>query len=336
MSRTRWGVLGTGFIASMFVQDLALTDEVSVTAVGSRTEERAQDFAERHAIANFHGSYEALVQDPDVDLVYVAVPHSEHMRAAELAIRAGKPVLVEKPFALNADDAQRLLDLARSEGVFVMEALWSRFLPHMVELRRLVDGGAIGEVVSVIADHGLRFDPAHPEHRLYDPALGGGALLDLGIYAVSLVASFLGDDLDIAALGTLTETGVDAVTSAVVRDSQGRHGSIVTTLSSELPNRASVNGTKGRIELGYNYMIPTDLRVVTFGEGNPAAGVDFTQFEGGVDGGLGWRFEALEVARRVAAGDLESPVVPHALTIKTLRIMDEIRRQVGVRYDVDA
>lgn len=335
MSSTRWGILGTGFIAGMFAQDLAFTEELSVAAVGSRSEERAKDFAARHGIESAYGSYEELVADPRVDLVYVAVPHSEHMKAAELAVRAGKPVLVEKPFALNAAEARGLLQLAHREGVFVMEALWSRFLPHMIELRRLIDGGAIGDVISVIADHGLRFDPAHPEHRLYDPALGGGALLDLGIYPVSLVASLLGDSLDIKAFGTLTETGVDAVTSAILRDAEGRQGSIVTSLSTELPNKASVNGTLGRIELGYNYMIPTDLRVITFGDSNPAGGVDFVQFDGGVDGGLGWRFEALEVAKCVDAGETESPIVPHALTLKTLQIMDEIRRQTGVHYEVD-
>ncbi len=335
MTDHRWGVLGTGFIAGMFAQDLSLTDTSRVTAVGSRSPERAQGFASAQGATSAYGSYEELVADPDVDFVYVAVPHSEHVRAAELALRAGKPVLVEKPFTLNAADAERLFSLAAEQGVFIMEGLWSRFLPHMIEVRRLLDEGAIGDVVSVIADHGLRFDPAHPEHRLYDKALGGGALLDLGIYPVSLVASILGDDLTIKALGTLTATGVDAETSAVIRDGQGRHGVVTTSLSSELPNRASINGTKGRIELGYNYMIPTDLRVVAFNDGNPAAGTEFTDFSGAVDGGLGWRFQALEVARCVEAGDLESPVVPHALTLKTMRIMDEIRRQVGVRYDAD-
>lgn len=335
MTDNRWGVLGTGFIAGMFAQDLSLTDNARVTAVGSRSLDRAQAFADAQGATTAYGSYEELVADPQVDFVYVAVPHSEHRRVAELAIRAGKPVLVEKPFTLNATDAEALFSLARDNGVFIMEGMWSRFLPHMVEVRRLLDSGVIGDVVSVIADHGLRFDPAHPEHRLYDRALGGGALLDLGIYAVALVAGVLGDDLEIKALGTLTATGVDAETSAVIRDESGRHGVVTTSLSSELPNRASINGTAGRIELGYNYMIPTDLRVVTFGDGNPAGGAEFAEFSGAVDGGLGWRFQALEVARCVAAGELESPVVPHSLTLKTMRIMDEIRSQVGVTYDAD-
>ncbi len=310
MSDQRWGVLGTGFIAGMFAQDLSLTDTARITAVGSRSIDRAKAFADAQGAAAAYGSYEELVADPDVDFVYVAVPHSEHRRVAELAIRAGKPVLVEKPFTLNAADAEALFSLARESGVFIMEGMWSRFLPHMVEVRRLLDSGVIGDVVSVIADHGLRFDPTHPEHRLYDRALGGGALLDLGIYAVALVAGVLGDDLEIKALGTLTSTGVDAESSAVIRDEAGRHGVVTTSLSSELPNRASINGTAGRIELGYNYMIPTDLRVVKFGEGNPAGGADFTDFSGSVDGGLGWRFQALEVARCVAAGEAREPRRP--------------------------
>jgi predicted dehydrogenase len=335
MEQGRWGVVGTGFIAGMFAWDLGFTEEASVVAVGSRDLAKAQSFAEQHGPMRAYGSYEELVADPEIDYVYIAVPHSEHVRVAELAIRAGKPVLVEKPFTLNEKQARRLIDLARAEGVFIMEAVWSRFLPHMVKLREVVASGAIGDVVTVLADHGLRFDPAHPEHRLYDRSLGGGALLDLGIYAVSMVASFLDDDLTVSALGTLTDTEVDGSTSAVFRDGAGRHGAISTSLWSELPNRASVNGTRGRVELGYNYMIPTDLRIVTFGEGNPAHGEQVEEFSGAVEGGLGWRFEALEVARCVREGRLESDVVPHALTLKVMRLMDEIRRQVGVHYDGD-
>ncbi|MEE9095850.1 Gfo/Idh/MocA family protein [Pseudarthrobacter phenanthrenivorans] len=335
MTQNRWGIAGAGFIAGMFAWDLGFTDEATVTAVGSRDLAKAERFASERGPMRAHGSYEDLMADPEVDFVYVAVPHSEHARVAELAIRAGKPVLVEKPFALNAQQAESIFELAMRENVFVMEGMWSRFLPHMVKLRDVVESGAIGEIVSVSADHGLRFDPDHPEHRLFDPALGGGALLDLGVYPVSLVASLLGDITDISAFGTLTGTGVDAESSAILRDAAGRHGIINTSLSTESSNRASVNGTRGRIELGYNYMIPSDLRIVTFGEGNPAHGEKVEDFIGAVEGGMGWRFEALEVARCVRAGLGESPVVPHALTLKTLRIMDEIRRQMGVRYAAD-
>lgn len=335
MSQGRWGIVGAGFIAGMFTWDLSFTDEAQVVAVASRDLAKAQAFAEERGPMRAYGSYEELVADPDVDYVYVAVPHSEHARVAEMAIRAGKPVLVEKPFTLNEAQARHLFDLARSEGVFIMEAIWSRFLPHMAKVRDVVASGAIGEVVTVLADHGLRFDPAHPEHRLYTRSLGGGALLDLGIYAVSLVATFLDDEIEVSALGTMTDTEVDAGVSAAFRDSHGRLGTIATSLSTELPNRASINGTRGRIELGYNYMIPTDLRIVTFGESNPAHGEAVEEFSGAVEGGLGWRFEALEVARCVKAGLLESDVVPHDLTLKVMRLMDEIRRQVGVRYDVD-
>ncbi|MEC3853665.1 Gfo/Idh/MocA family protein [Paenarthrobacter ureafaciens] len=335
MTQNRWGIAGAGFIAGMFAWDMGFTNEATVTAVGSRDLAKAQAFADERGPMRAHGSYEELIADPEVDFVYVAVPHSEHARVAELAVRAGKPVLVEKPFALNAAQAESLFELAKSEKVFVMEGMWSRFLPHMAKLREVIESGRIGEVVSVSADHGLRFDPNFPEHRLYDRTLGGGALLDLGVYPVSLVAGLLGDITEISAYGTLTATGVDAETSAVMRDAAGRHGIISTSLSTESPNRASVNGTLGRVELGYNYMIPTDLRIVTFGEGNPAHGEKVEDYIGAVEGGMGWRFEALEVGRCVRAGTLESPVVPHALTLKTLRLMDEIRRQVGVRYDAD-
>jgi predicted dehydrogenase len=335
MAGGRWGILGAGFIAGMFAWDLSFTDDATVVAVASRDIDKAQAFADERGPMRAYGSYEELVADPDIDYVYVAVPHSEHRRVAELAIRAGKPVLVEKPFALNAREAEELFELAKSHGVFIMEAMWSRFLPHMRKLREIVDSGAIGEVVTVLADHGLRFDPAHPEHRLYDRALGGGALLDLGIYPVALAASFLDDDVTVAAVGTLTATDVDAAVSAVFRDGSGRQAAISTSLSTELPNRASVNGTRGRVELGYNYMIPTDLKIISFGEGNPSHGESEEEFSGAVEGGLGWRFEALEVARCVAEGRTESETVPYQFTLKVMRLMDEIRRQVGVRYASD-
>ena len=330
----RWGVLGTGLIASVFVQDVKLLDDAEVVAVASHRAGGAHGFAAKYGVPTAYDSYQALVADPDIDLVYVAVPHSRHFASALLAIRAGKNVLVEKPFTINAGEAEVLATEAGKHAVFLMEAMWARFLPHMVELRRMVDAGELGEIVTVLSDHGLRFDPEHPEHRLYDPELGGGALLDLGVYSAGFVTGFLGDQLEIKALGTPTATGVDASLSAIIRDEHGRHGVMTTSLSTELSNRACVAGTKGRVEIGYQFMGPSDLTIYRFGETNPAKGDTVETFTAEVSG-HGIRFEAAEAARCVREGLKESPVMPLTLTLKVMRVMDEMRRQAGVSYASD-
>jgi predicted dehydrogenase len=183
----RWGIIGTGGIARAFAADLALTDSGTVVAVGSRS----LATAERFGAGRPHGSYEALVNDPEVDAVYVATPHPMHHAAARLALEAGKPALVEKAFTMNAAEARDLVALARERGVFLMEAMWTRFLPHMAEIRRLLADGALGELVTVTADHGQWF-AQDPAFRLFAPELGGGALLDLGVYPVSFASMVLG------------------------------------------------------------------------------------------------------------------------------------------------
>lgn len=330
----RWGILGTGLIASMFARDLALSPSNEIHAVGSRRPAGAKDMCDSFGIPKAYDSYEDLVADPDIDLVYIAVPHSAHFAAARLAVMAGKPTLVEKPFTINAAQARHLLEAAAERKVFVMEAMWSRFLPHMVEIRNLVAEGAVGEVRTVLADIGLRFDPAYQEHRLYDPELGGGALLDLGVYAVSFVVSFLSGDLTVRALATKTATGVDREMSAVIRDSAGRHGVITTSLSAELSKRAVIAGTKGRIEIGHPFNGPADYEVITLGDGNPAA-TSGRSIRSGQITGQGLRLQAEEALRCVRNGWLESPVMPHDLTLRVMDSMDEMRLQTGVAYAAD-
>lgn len=208
----RWGVLGTGHIAAAFVADLRLTDSSEVVAVGSRTEASAAQFAEQFHISHPYGSYEALAADPDVDVVYVATPHPMHHPNALLALSAGKAVLVEKPFTMNGAEARDLVAVARSSRLFLMEAMWTRFLPHMAELRRVLAGGSVGEIVTVSADHGQWF-PRDPAFRLFAPELGGGALLDLGVYPVSFASMILGPPQRVVVLIETPFTGVDGQTS---------------------------------------------------------------------------------------------------------------------------
>ena len=244
----RWGIISTGGIASTFASELAQTDSGSAVAVGSRRAASAEAFGERFGIPNRHDSYEALVADPEVDAVYVGTPHPMHHEDALLALRAGKHVLCEKPFTMNAAEAEELVAEARQRELFLMEAMWARFLPHMREIRRLLGDGALGEIVHVIADHCQWFEE-DAKHRLFAPELGGGALLDLGIYPVSFASMVLGVPNRVEAIADPAFTGVDAQTSILLGYESGAHALLNCTLRAVGSTRASIVGTDARIEI---------------------------------------------------------------------------------------
>jgi predicted dehydrogenase len=311
----RWGIIGTGGIASTFAADLELTDSGTAVAVGSRREGSADEFAERFGIPNRHVGYEALVADPEVDVVYVATPHPMHHEDALLALRAGKHVLVEKPFTMDAAEAEALVAEARARGLFLMEAMWARFLPHMREVRRLLAEGALGEIVTVMADHGQWFAEDR-EFRLFAPELGGGALHDLGIYPVSFASMVLGEPERIVALADEAFTGVDAQTSILLGYAGGAHAVLNCTLAAKSPTRAAIVGTEARIEIEGNFYAPSAF-TLTPREGEPQ------RFELPHDGGL--RYEADEVAHCLEEGLLESPAMPLDETVAIMRTMDAVR-----------
>ncbi|MGN6611081.1 MAG: Gfo/Idh/MocA family protein [Angustibacter sp.] len=319
----RLGILGTGRIASAMARDLDLLDDVEVVAVGSRTDAGAQRFAEAHDVPRAHGSYEALVADPDVDAVYVTTPHPGHRDAALLAIAAGKHVLVEKPFTLDAHQAREVVAAARAAGVFAMEAMWARFNPHLVRVREVVESGALGEVVTVTADHGqwFAFDPAH---RLFASELGGGALLDLGIYPVSFASMVLGTPSGVSARSVPTSTGVDAQTSVVLDHPSGAQAVISTTLLAKSPCRATIVGTDGYLDIDPTWYAPTSFTVV------PRVGSAWRYDE--PHAGHGLRHEVAELARCVREGLTESPVMPLDETVAIMTTLDEVRRQIGLTY----
>jgi predicted dehydrogenase len=311
----RWGVIGTGLISSTFAADLEQTDSGTVAAVGSRRRETAEEFGERFGVPNRHEGYEALVADPDVDAVYVGTPHPMHHPDALLALRAGKHVLVEKPFTMNAAEAEQLVAEARERGLFLMEAMWARFLPHMVEVRRLLAEGALGEIVTVIADHGQWFAEDR-EFRLFAPELGGGALLDLGIYPVSLASMVLGTPNRVVALADPAFTGVDAQTSILLGHPGGAHAVLTCTLAAKGPTTAAIVGTEARIEIEGPFYAPSAF-TLTPRTGEPQ------RVELLTEGGL--QHEADEVARCVEQGLLESPVMPLDETVAIMRTMDAVR-----------
>jgi predicted dehydrogenase len=322
----RWGVMAPGSIATAFAGSLQGSTQQAIAAVGSRSLHRARAFADRFGAEAAYGSYEELVADPSVDVIYVASPHSEHLAGALLAIEAGKPVLVEKAFTRNASEARQLLDAARDRGLFAMEAMWSRFLPHIDVVRQAVESGLLGEVHTVMADHGQPLYPDGPA-RLAEPGLAGGALLDLGVYPVSFASMVLGGFASIAAAGTLTGEGVDAQDTIAVTSQSGAHGVISTSMLTKTPTTAAICGNTARLEIDGDFYGPNPVRLV-----GPQGDVldTFAPEEGQMHGGL--RYEAVEVARCLADGLAESPLMPHAETLRVMEAMDEIRRQVGVRY----
>lgn len=323
MSTVRWGVVGTGGIAAAMVEDLRLLPDAEVVAVGSRRAESATAFAAEHGIARHFASYAEVCQDPEVEAVYVSVIHPGHKDAALLAIDAGKAVLVEKPFTMNAAEAHEVVAAARARGVFLMEAMWARFVPHMVRVRELLADGALGEVRLVTADHCQWF--AHDaSHRLYAPELGGGALLDLGIYPVSFASMVLGRPSTVTAVGTRAFTGVDATTSVVLTYPTEAQAVLTTTLSALGPNRAAIVGTDARIEIDPVFYAPSSFTL--------------TRRDGSVERfapaheGQGLRHEAAEVMRCLREGRTESDVLPLDETVAVMETLDEVRRQIGLDY----
>ncbi len=321
----RWGVLGPGGIANTFADAVHEGTRSHVVAVGSRSLERARDFAGRHGVERAHGSYADLVADPDVDAVYVASPHSEHHEHALLALRAGKPVLVEKAFTRSLREADEVLETASAAGLLAAEAMWSRYLPHYDVIRRTVEAGTLGEVVLVDADHGQLLWPDGPA-RLSQPELAGGALLDLGVYPVSFADHVLGGLEGVSARGTLTDLGVDATTTIEARGPGGAIAHLWCSMAAATSCPARVVGTQARLEVeGRFYDVASAVRLV---------GPDDTVLDEFVPGvsTRGFRFEAAEVARALEAGRLETWSMPWDATRRVLAAMDEVRRQVGVVY----
>jgi predicted dehydrogenase len=319
-SPVRWGILGTGGIAATFVDDLSRTDSGTAVAVGSRSQESADRFADRFGIQGRHASYESLVADGGVDVVYVATPHPMHHENALLALRAGKPVLVEKPFTMNAGEARELVAVARESGLFLMEAMWTRFLPHVHAMREWIASGVLGDIVTVTADHGQWFEQ-DPQFRLFAPELGGGALLDLGVYPVSFASMVLGTPNRIVSMSDPAFTGVDAQTSMLFGYTSGAQALLTCTLRAKSPTRAAIVGTDARIEVEGDFYAPTSVTLIPR-DGEP------TRFEQEHQG-RGLRHQADEVAARLAAGDTESPLMPLDETIAIMSMMDTVLAQAG-------
>lgn len=323
METIHWGILGTGRIAGDFATGLTSLPDAELAAVGSRSAAAGGAFAERFGAKRAHASYDDLVNDPDVDIVYVATPHPFHYANARLCLEAGKPVLCEKPFTLNAAQARDLVSLAREKRHFLMEAMWTRCLPALVEARRVVDAGTIGEMRLLTADFGFQkaFDPAH---RLFDPALGGGALLDVGVYLVSLASVFLGPATDIRSLAHIGSSGVDEQAALILGYEGGQLAQLTAAITAATPQEATIVGTNGWIRLHPLWWRVSRLTIAVNGQEPETVDAPFT--------GNGYCHEAAEAMRCLRAGALESPLMPLDETVTILETMDRVRAEWGLRY----
>jgi predicted dehydrogenase len=319
----RWGILGTGAIARQFTEGLNSLPEAEVLAVGSRSEASAAEFADERGIPRRYASYDDLAADPDVEIVYAATPHPFHAGNAELCLEAGKAVLCEKPFTVNAAEAERVVGIAREKGLFLMEGMWTRFFPLMEEVRRLVSEGAIGEVRMLNVDFGFRTD-VDPASRLFDPELGGGALLDVGVYCVSLASMVLGRPSRSVGLSHLGETGVDEQASVVLEHEGGRLANVSIGIRTATPQEATIMGTDGYVRIHSPWWRPTSMTISRPGEESETVEAPVS--------GNGFNYEAAEVMWCLEAGKTESDIMPLDETLSVMRTMDRIRAAWGLRY----
>ena len=320
----RWGILSTGLIADQFTRDVQRLSDHKVVAVGSRSLEKANEFADRFSIKNRHGSYLELFNDPEVDGIYVATHHPLHARDTIAALSAGKPVLCEKPFAMSYEETKAMVDKAREKNLLLMEAMWARYLPHVVRIREIINSGVLGEIISVRADHGQWFK-LDPEFRLFKPELGGGALFDLGIYVVSFASMVLGTPERVTARSTKAFTGVDGQTSIILEYKSGAQAILTATNLAATPNRALIVGREARIEIDRTFYAPTTFRVIN-NKDEIIDGWDKKYV------GHGLREEAAEFARCLRSGEKESPMMPLAETLSIMKTLDEVKSQIGLTF----
>ncbi|HEY5267213.1 MAG TPA: Gfo/Idh/MocA family oxidoreductase [Acidimicrobiales bacterium] len=311
----RWGILGTGRIAHTFASDLQFSDDGIVAAVGSRSNQSADVFAKEFDAARSYGSYEELVADDEVDAIYVATPHPMHFENASLALEHGKPVLVEKAFTMSAKEARELVALARSKNLFLMEAMWTRFLPHVLALRELVSKGYIGEIVTVEADHGKWFEE-DPSSRLFAPELGGSALLDLGVYPVSFASMLLGAPSQVLAMIDPAFTGVDGQVGMLFGYANGAQAVLSCTSGARTATRACVSGTLGRIEIDGDFYAPNSFTLIS--RDGESERFDFATK------GRGLHYQAEEVAKCLREGLLESAGMPLDESVAIMETMDQV------------
>ena len=320
------GILGTGNMANAFAEGLAYAEDLDLVAVASRSPVAAEKFAELHSVKKRYSAYADLANDPDIDLVYVATPHSRHKGDSLMCLQAGKGVLCEKPFAINAEEAKAVIDLAREQNLFLMEAMWSRFLPSFVRLRQLLADDAIGPVQLILA--GGAFQPDRgADTYLWKPELGGGVLLDAGIYPVSVASMILGAPAQIMACGTIGEYEVDEQDAVLLQHESGATAMVYVSLNASASPDITILGTRGRIYVHAPMFAPGKIDLQVYGEGLQQFDLPFV--------GNGYQYQAIAAAMSIRNGSTESDVMPLNETLTIMHTLDRIRDQVGMRYPME-
>lgn len=320
----KWGILGSGWIAEQFIASTRAHTQQVFAAVGSRTQDKASAFAAKWDIGTAHGSYEALVNDPDLDVIYVATPHNMHYEHVMLALNAGKNVFVEKPMAMNVAQAAEMVALAREKGLFFAEALWTYFLPKFDILQQVFESGVLGEIKSVHTEYGEYFTR---DHRIFDPKLAGGPLLDLGTYPLSLITKLIGVPAQVVGMKQMDQSGVHGQLSVILADENGNQGTLSTTLYGLTPTNAAIVGTGGTVQFDSEFNLPGSFTVrsadgsVILHHDEPAG----RHFEG-------LHYEAAEVARCIAAGRTETEKRPLDATLDMLRALEMIVTALDISY----
>jgi predicted dehydrogenase len=328
LNTIRWGILGCGRIAGKFATDLKLVVDAELIAVGSRTQQSADVFADNHQVKYRHDSYEALAQNPEVDVIYIATPHSMHYENTMMCLRNEKAVLCEKPFAMNAHQSRRMIALAKQEGVFLMEALWTKFHPHYTKTLEIVKSGVLGDVKSMLVNFG--FKPTEPvPKRLFDPALGGGTLMDIGIYNVFITLSVLGKPDEIFAYMVPSASGVDEQCAIIFKYKSGAIASLFSTFSANLATEAEICGSEGRLKLTTRFMDP-GTTIELYSDVNVKEIIEVPK-----EPGFGFQYEARHVNYCLQNNLKESPVLSHNDTLLLMEMLDSIRTIAGIKYPTD-
>lgn len=321
--KLRWGLMGPGGISLIILQDFSLVG-IHFDAVGSRSLDRAEVYSKANSIPKAYGSYEELVADEDIDVVYIATTHNAHFENAKLALSAGKHVLMEKPFTLDAQQAKSLASLAKEKDVFLMEAMWTRFLPNHVAIFEKIQEGLIGKPLYLFADHN-QFLPREMAPRLYGSSLGGGSLLDLGVYPISFAHRIFGMPEKVQSSASLMPGNIDASMAAILDYSEGRQALVHSSLRASGPNKAFILGDSGRIELDKSFYEHSSFTVYDMDDQ-----VSY-RYEGNIEG-RGMQYQALEVENCIRAGLRQSPIMSLDETIEIMEVMDQIRHQTGIEY----
>ena len=326
MKTIRWGILGPGNISRKFATGLGTLPNTELLAVGSRSQESADAFGDKFSIPRRYNSYQALVNDPDLDVIYIGSPHSFHKEHTLLCLNAGKAVLCEKPFAINVHEAEEMVALARQKKIFLMEAMWTRYLPHMVKVREIIASGTIGEVRMLKADFGFRTE-VNPKGRLFDPQLGGGGLLDVGIYPVSLAYMLFGTPTEIKTFANLGSTGIDEEATMLFKHAKGEMSLLSTAVRLDTPWETFILGTEGRIQIHRPWWSPTSFTLFVNGKDPETINLDCPL--------NGYNYEALEVGQCLREGKLESSLMPLDESLEIMKTLDALRKEWGLTYPME-